>query len=70
MDTKYGLHETLELHELTVFKTVCMTKSKTMQALVEDNDLKNILQRDVRMSTGQIQELDGLLSNAMKQEMR
>jgi similar to spore coat protein len=61
----FGLHETLELHEITTFKTVCMTKSTTMQALVSDPDLKDILQQDVQLSSRQLQELNGLLSKAI-----
>jgi hypothetical protein len=64
MRTTYALHETLELHEIAAFKTVCMTKSKTMQALVSDSELTQILQQDVQLSTRQIQELSGLLSKA------
>lgn len=36
MNSNYALHEMLEVHEMAAFKTVCMTKSKTMQALVTD----------------------------------
>jgi similar to spore coat protein len=57
-----AVHETLELHELLTFKTVCMTKSKTMQALVTDDTLKSILQKDVQNTTRDIQELQSLLS--------
>lgn len=60
---EFGLHETLELHEIATFKSLCMTKSKTMQILVSDNDLKLILQQDVQLSTRQLQELNGLLSS-------
>lgn len=63
MTNTFGLHETLEVHEIAAFKTVCMTKSKTMQALVSDQDLKQILQQDVQISTRQLQELNGLLAN-------
>lgn len=59
---KLALHETLDLHEITVFKNVCLTKAKTMQALVSDDALKSILQQDVQVSTRQLQELDQLLS--------
>ncbi|WP_240415251.1 hypothetical protein [Paenibacillus periandrae] len=65
MNSTYGLHETMEVHELTAFKTVCMTKSKTMQALVSDPELKQILQQDVQVSTKQLQELGGLLSKVI-----
>ncbi len=62
MNLTFGLHETLELHEIAAFKTVCMTKSKTMQALVSDEALKQILQQDVQVSTRQLQEIGALLS--------
>lgn len=38
-----GLHETLELHELLTFKNLCLTKTTTMSALVQDEELKNLL---------------------------
>lgn len=66
VNNRYGVHETLELHELTAFKTLCLTKSKTMQALVSDAELKTLMQQDVQMSTRQLQELDGLLANAIQ----
>lgn len=60
----YGLHEQLELHEIAAFKTICMTKSKTMQALVSDETLRQFLADDVLVSTRQLQELNSLLSKA------
>ncbi|AUS29294.1 hypothetical protein ACT3XG_24595 [Paenibacillus polymyxa] len=60
----YGLHETLEVHELSAFKTVCLTKSKTMQALISDPVLKAILQKDVDLTTRQLQELSNVLNQA------
>ncbi|KAF6575648.1 hypothetical protein ACYCS5_14090 [Paenibacillus sp. SEL3] len=66
----YGLHETLEVHELSAFKTVCLTKSKTMQALISDPTLKAILQQDVDLSTRQLQELGTLLDQAISQEVK
>ncbi|MFS0855822.1 hypothetical protein [Paenibacillus taichungensis] len=64
MNSTYALHEMLEVHEIAAFKTVCMTKSKTMQALVTDPELKQILQQDATLSQQQLQELGGVLSNA------
>lgn len=60
----YGLHETLEVHEIASFKTNCMTKSKTMRALITDEDLRQIFEQDVQVSTRQLQELSALLSKA------
>lgn len=60
----YALHEQLELHEIAAFKSVCMTKSKTMQGLVIDETLKQLLAEDVEVSTRQLQELNLLLTKA------
>jgi len=59
-----ALHETLEVHDLAASKTVALTKAKTMQLLVSDPELKQILQHDVQVSTQQLHELSGLLSPA------
>lgn len=58
----YAMHELLEAHEIAAFKTVCMTKSKTMQALVTDPELKLILQQDAAMSSDQLAELAAVLN--------
>ncbi|TQK61948.1 hypothetical protein FB479_10631 [Brevibacillus sp. AG162] len=60
----YGLHEQLELHEIASFKTICMTKSKTMQGLVSDETLRQLLADDVLVSTRQLQELSSLLTKS------
>lgn len=62
MKPTYALHETLEVHEIASFKTVCMTKSKMMQALVTDPELKMLFEQDVATSTNQLQELSLLLT--------
>lgn len=64
MKSNYALHEMLEVHEIAAFKTVCLTKSKTMRALVTDPELIEILQHDVQLSQQQLQELSGALSKA------
>lgn len=66
MNTNYAIHETLEVQEIAAFKTVCMSKSKTMQVLVSDADLKQILINDVQTSTQQLQELSKLLSKSQQ----
>ncbi|MGZ7440145.1 hypothetical protein [Paenibacillus sp. TH7-28] len=64
MNSNHALHEILEVQEMAAFKTVCMTKSKTMQTLVTDPELRQILQQDVQLSQQQLQELGGVLSKA------
>ncbi len=65
----YALHETLEVHEIAAFKTICMTKSKTMDALVSDKELKAILRLDVDLSTRHLEELRTVLQRAGEQEL-
>ncbi|WP_134683969.1 hypothetical protein [Brevibacillus migulae] len=60
----YALHETLEVHEIAAFKALCLTKSKTMRALVSDPELKQLMAMDAEISTRQIQELSAILSKA------
>ncbi|PLR76340.1 hypothetical protein CU633_16525 [Bacillus sp. V3-13] len=58
-----GVHESLELHELLMFKNVCSTKSSTMTGLVEDEKLKNLLSKDVSKTKEQIQRLQEFITN-------
>lgn len=69
MESKFALHETLDLHEVAAFKALCMTKSKTMQMLVTDPDLKALMQADVDVSTRQLTELQSLLGQMQGQEV-
>lgn len=70
MTQSYALHETLELHEISAFKVVCLTKAKTMQILVSDPDLKRLMQDDVAVTTRQLEELNGLLAQTVQQGER
>ncbi|TDL31149.1 hypothetical protein E2R51_15280 [Jeotgalibacillus sp. S-D1] len=60
----YALHEILEVQEMAAFKTNCLTKSKTMKALVSDPRLKEIMQQDIDRSTKQLNEYTSVLSKA------
>ena len=55
-------HETLELHEVLNFKTICMVKSKLMEGLVFNQDLKALLEKDVKQSMAAVRELQNLYS--------
>lgn len=52
-----GYHETMETHEVLNLKTVCLLKSKLMQGLCFDNDLKALMEKDVQQSIAAINEL-------------
>lgn len=66
----YALHEVLEVHEVAAFKTICLTKAKTMQMLVSDPRLKSLMQLDADRSAGQLQALSSILTKAKEQEIR
>ncbi|WP_223591681.1 spore coat protein [Neobacillus bataviensis] len=52
-----ALHETMETHEILNFKTVCLLKSKLMQGICFDNELKALMEKDVKQSIQDINEL-------------
>ncbi|MCL6571681.1 MAG: spore coat protein [Bacillus sp. (in: Bacteria)] len=52
-----ALHETMETHEIVNFKTVCLLKSKLMQGICFDNELKVLMEKDVQQSIKDINEL-------------
>lgn len=57
-------HETMDTHEIINFKTVCLIRSKLMQGLCFDNDLKALMEKDVQQSKKAIEELKGLYTGA------
>ncbi|SFB14531.1 MULTISPECIES: spore coat protein [unclassified Bacillus (in: firmicutes)] len=50
-------HETMETHELLNLNTVSLLKSKLMQGLCFDNDLKALMEKNVQQSIKAINEL-------------
>lgn len=50
-------HESLDLHEVINFKTLCIAKSKLMQGLVFDDDLRALMKKDVEQSIKELEEL-------------
>ncbi|WP_158736361.1 spore coat protein [Alteribacillus sp. YIM 98480] len=56
-----GIHEKAELHEMLVFKTNCLTKSKMMKNQVQDTELQQLLDQDIQASTENISQLQQLL---------
>lgn len=57
-------HESLEIHEALNFKTLCLAKSKLMQGLVFDQDLKALMQKDVEQSLQAIADLQAIYAKA------
>jgi similar to spore coat protein len=57
-------HESLEIHEALNFKTLCLAKSKLMQGLVFDQELKDLMEKDVQQSILAIADLQTLYARA------
>ncbi|MFB4164290.1 spore coat protein [Alteribacillus sp. JSM 102045] len=64
---KLAFHETMETHELINFKTVSLLKSKMLQGIVFDQDLKAMMEKNVQLSIKDLNELQGLYNNANTQ---
>ncbi|MDQ0492407.1 MULTISPECIES: hypothetical protein [Paenibacillus] len=57
-------HESLEIHEALNFKTLCLAKSKLMQGLVFDQELKDLMEKDVQQSIQAIADLQAVYAKA------
>lgn len=57
-------HETMDTHEILNFKTICLIKSKMMQGICFDNDLKKLMEKDVQQSMRDIRELKSFYEKA------
>ncbi|MCI4168299.1 spore gernimation protein GerQ [Bacillus spizizenii] len=60
-------HEAVDLHEIVNFKTLCIAKSKLMQGLVFDQDLKDLMQKDVQQSIQDLTDLQAVYERALFQ---
>jgi similar to spore coat protein len=59
-----ALHETMETHEILNFKTVCLLRSKLMQGICFDNELKALMEKDVQQSINDINEIMSFYKNS------
>lgn len=57
-------HESLDLHEIINFKTLCVAKSKLMQGLVFDQDLKTLMEKDVQQASQDLADLQKVYERA------
>ena len=59
-----ALNETMQIHEMLNFKTICMSTSKAMEGVVFDQELKALLEKDVQQSIKTASELQTLLKKS------
>jgi len=51
LEKKLAVHETMEFHEVINFMTTSLLKSKLSQGVVFDDDLRALLDKNVKLST-------------------
>lgn len=66
MAKELAMHEKLEVHEVLIFKTACVAKSKVFSGLVQDDELKQILEDDIKSSKKAIKDLRKVLADSSK----
>ncbi|TWT25114.1 spore coat protein [Planomicrobium sp. CPCC 101110] len=67
MAKQLAIHETLEVHEVLIFKTACLAKNKLFVDMVQDKKLKEIIEEDTELSTKAVKDLRKILADASKQ---
>ena len=50
-EKKLALHEMMEFHEVINFMTLSLLKSKLSQGVVFDQDLRELLEKNVKLTT-------------------
>lgn len=65
--SELAYHESVDTHEILNFKTVCLLKSKMLQGLVFDQDLRALMQKDVEQTIQHIKELQDVYIQAKLQ---
>ncbi|WP_062047290.1 hypothetical protein [Bacillus sp. JCM 19034] len=55
-----AFHETMDIHELLNLKTVALLKSKMMQGVVFDQELRALMEKNVQMSINDVKQLQRL----------
>ncbi len=56
-EKKLALHETMEFHEVINFMTTSLLKSKLSQGVVFDQDLRKLLDKNVKLTAPALQAL-------------
>ncbi|WP_163972194.1 spore coat protein [Oceanobacillus halotolerans] len=62
-----AFHETMDSHELLNIKTIGLLKSKLMQGVVFDQDLRKLMDKNVQMSVKDIKELQRIFHYSKSQ---
>lgn len=66
-EKQMALHEMMEFHEVINFMTLSLLKSKLSQGVVFDQDLRDLLEKNVKLSTP---ALEGMLKLYRNTELK
>ncbi|NIK71725.1 MULTISPECIES: spore gernimation protein GerQ [unclassified Paenibacillus] len=61
---RLAAHESLEIHEALNLKTLALAKSKLMQGLVFDQELRDLMEKDVQQTMQAIADLQAVYARA------
>ena len=64
LEKKLALYETMEFHEVLNFMTTSLLKSKLSQGVVFDDDLRALLDKNVKLSNPALASMVKLYSNS------
>lgn len=56
--------ESLDIHEIMMFKLLCATKVSTLKSLIKDEELKAILQKETDNLKEDLKELKNLIKTS------
>jgi len=56
--------ESLDIHEIMMFKVLCGTKISILKSLIKDEELKKILQKDYDNTKENLKELKSLIKTS------
>ncbi|WP_216830646.1 hypothetical protein [Alkalihalobacterium elongatum] len=65
--SRYGVHEIVDLRELSNFKWACLTQAKTRLELVENPELKQLVEQSIQQGTMTVGKMKDFLSDAQTQ---
>lgn len=57
-----AIHETLEIHEVMTMKQLCLVKAHAVSSLIKDDELRKLVEQDVKDTEKALNELQKLLN--------
>ncbi|WP_400243692.1 hypothetical protein AB3U99_21015 [Niallia sp. JL1B1071] len=63
----FGVHEVTDMRELINFKGACLAQSKARLEKVENEELKQLIEKSVELGTTSLNQMKNLLSKASTQ---